>query len=91
MLIVAIGARAQKTYNKATWVIESAGKNAKTQTVRFYNSNAELVYQETINKRLNPSRKKVQRALNRVLDSLLAGNQAIADNSILAATFKLKR
>jgi hypothetical protein len=79
------------TNQQATWVIESEGNRAKTQTVKFYDDNAQLIYAETINARLNISKKKVQKALNQILDSLLNEHSYGNNKNVLAASFKLKQ
>ncbi|WP_345948474.1 hypothetical protein ABDD95_16660 [Mucilaginibacter sp. PAMB04274] len=76
--------------NHATWVIESESPKAKMQTVKFYDDNSQIIYTETINARLNISKKKVQKALNQILDSLLTQQYYRENKSVLAASFKLK-
>ena len=83
-------AQSTTTNNPATWVIESQGERPKTQTVKFYDSDAQLIYVETINARLNASKKKVQKALNRILDSLINQQSYRNNKDVLAASFNLK-
>lgn len=84
-------AQSTTTNNPATWVIESQGEHPKTHTVKFYDSGAQLIYAETINTRLDVSKKKVQKALNRILDSLITQQSYRNNKNVLAASFKLKQ
>jgi hypothetical protein len=84
-------AQSHATINQPTWVIESQGERPKTNTVKFYDSDAQLIYAETINARLNVSKKKVQKALNRILDSLVTQQNYRNNKNVLAASFKLKQ
>ncbi len=77
--------------HQATWVIETENELAKKQTVKFYDDNAQLIYAETINAKLNISKKKVQKALNRILDSLLTQQSYRNNKNVLAASFRLKQ
>lgn len=81
---------AQNVNNRATWVIESQSEHPKTQTVHFYDDNLKLVYSETINARLNINKKKVQKALNLILDSLLTQQNYRSNKNVLAVSFKIK-
>jgi hypothetical protein len=87
-----VNSHAQNTEpnGNATWVIESTAKNARTQTVNFYDNTSKLIYSETISAHLNINRKKVQKALNQILDSLLAQDSYRNNKNVLAASFKVK-
>ncbi|MBD2700200.1 hypothetical protein IC229_06110 [Spirosoma sp. BT702] len=52
------------------WVVESQPKS-KQCTVRFYTENQTLIYQETINCRLNIARARVKRQLNAALEQAM--------------------
>jgi hypothetical protein len=56
--------------NRGTWVIEYNSKYPKLQTVKFYNDSARLVYQETVDTKLNISNKRIQNALNEICANL---------------------
>lgn len=78
------------TVKQATWVVESQTENPKLQTVNFYDNNLKLIYSETVNAKLNISRKKVQKALNQLLNNLI-NQQGYRDNkNLLTASLKLK-
>jgi hypothetical protein len=83
-------AQSNASINQATWVIESQGERPKIQTVKFYDSDAQLIYAETINANLDVSKKKVRKALNRILDSLITQQSYRNSKNVLAASFKLK-
>lgn len=49
---------------KGYWQLVSNVKNKKNVTVRFFNSNNEMIYEETLtNAKMNPERRKVRRQL----------------------------
>ena len=85
-----INAQTVEPIKQATWVVESQSENAKMQTVNFYDNSHQLIYSETINTRLNISRRKVQKALNQILENLIS-QQGYRDNkNLLTASLKLK-
>lgn len=58
---------------KGFWVIESNTASPKKQTVKFYNANQKLLYQEDYNlKVLNCSRKRTCKMLNGALSTVLS-------------------
>ncbi len=75
---------------QATWVVESNESTPKVQTINFYNDQHQLMYSETINKRLNISKRKVQKTLNSLLANLLKAEPGSYNKNVLAASFKLK-
>ncbi|GAB4028881.1 hypothetical protein [Spirosoma gilvum] len=52
------------------WVIETAPKSS-TSTVRFYTNDQRLIYQETINRKLNIRRLQTKKQLNVALEQAL--------------------
>jgi hypothetical protein len=80
------------TTNHGFWVIESNSHKPKYQTVRFYNDDAKLVYEEVINTRLNIKRKKNQQLLNQLCNKLHEQKEIvenIENNKLIAVAFKL--
>ncbi|MCJ8212025.1 hypothetical protein MUY27_20075 [Mucilaginibacter sp. RS28] len=65
---------------KATWVIESNVKPG-VNTVKFYDDSLNLIKEMIAYKPLNVRRKKVQKTLNIMLDSLLVQNQRRLKNT----------
>ncbi len=61
-----------KSLLPACWVIESTVKNPRVQTVKFYDSRQRLLYQETVNQKLNIRKAIVRARLDDVLARLLA-------------------
>ncbi|MVN90183.1 hypothetical protein [Mucilaginibacter aquatilis] len=88
--LVTVHAQDVNTVNQPTWVVESENANAKVQTVKFYDSNAQLIYAETVNTKLNISRKKIQKALNQLLNNLLTQQGYRENKNLLTASLKLK-
>ncbi|GAA4316423.1 hypothetical protein GCM10023149_13370 [Mucilaginibacter gynuensis] len=72
------------------WVVEGSTHNKKQNTVKFYNEEKELVYEETVNKKLKVSDKKVQTKLNQLLAVLVNQKQYTADKSLLAICFNVQ-
>ncbi|MCC8409985.1 hypothetical protein LJ707_13690 [Mucilaginibacter sp. UR6-1] len=66
------------------WVIESNVKTPKLNTVKFYNDNHHLVYQETVNAKIKLSDKKVQKALNKILTVMVNQRRYTADQELLS-------
>lgn len=52
------------------WVVEWIPKN-KQCTVRFYTDEQELIYEETISRRLNIARRQTKQSLNVALDQAM--------------------
>ncbi len=78
------------TPSQATWVVESNERTPKVQTVNFYNNEHQLIYSETINTRLNISKRRVQKTLNALLANLLNAEPGSYNKNVLAASFRLK-
>lgn len=77
--------------NTGTWVVESNLHQRDVQTIRFYDSNNQLIYSETIKAHLNVSKKKVQQKLNNVLEALVTNGKAANDSNMIAASFRIKQ
>ncbi|WP_295768066.1 hypothetical protein [uncultured Mucilaginibacter sp.] len=90
IVFVTVNAQDVNNVNQATWVVESENANAKVQTVKFYDSNAQLIYAETVNTKLNISRKKIQKTLNQLLNNLLTQQGYRENKNLLTASLKLK-
>jgi len=73
------------------WVAESNKHTPKVQTIRFYNDDAKLVYEETVTRPVNIKRKKVQMMLNDICENFYQQKQAIEGNKLVTAAFNLER
>jgi hypothetical protein len=73
---------------KGYWQLVSNLKDKKTVTVRFYNDQNEMIYEETLsNTKMNPDRKKVRRQLYYALQDAYgqwAVAQKITGNNLIA-------
>lgn len=79
---------AQAPRTAGTWVIESNIKTPKIQTIRFYNSDEELIYEEKYtSKKLRIRDKKVRAVLDQTLVHALRG-QPVHGDKLLAANLK---
>ncbi|MBS7564279.1 hypothetical protein KHS38_07665 [Mucilaginibacter sp. Bleaf8] len=85
-----LSSQAQTLSNHACWVVES-NRHAKAQTVKFYDENQQLVYEEMVSIKLNISKKKVQQALNMILTNLLNKDGFMANKNVVAASFHTSR
>ncbi|OOQ59185.1 hypothetical protein [Mucilaginibacter pedocola] len=67
-----VGALAQnnKPVNHGFWVAESNTENRSTQTIRFYNDDAKLIYEVAIYGKLDVRKKKNQEALTELCNKL---------------------
>jgi len=71
-------ANAQKVpmSNNGYWVIESSKQAPKQSTVKFYNLNNELIYQEAISgRKLKINNNRTRIALNNALQAALEGKK----------------
>jgi len=95
MAIVSITALYGKAQNvnvsHGYWVTEYNIHKPKIQTVRFYNNDNQLIYEETINRKLKISKPEVQKALNEVLENIYAQQELVHRKDLLAVTFKIKK
>ncbi|RYE28306.1 MAG: hypothetical protein EOP42_17240 [Sphingobacteriaceae bacterium] len=85
LLSTGLIAQAQQKPNlsKGFWVIESNTASPKNQTVKFYNTNQQLLYQESYNlKILNCSKKRIRKILDGALTTVLNTNYT-SKNSLL--------
>lgn len=73
------------------WVTEYNIHTPSVQTVKFYNVDNRLIYEETINCKLKISKPKVQKALNRVVEDLYVQQKLAQRKDLLAVAFKLKK
>lgn len=93
ILISAVCSQAQnkEQINSGFWVVESNINKPEVQTIRFYSDGSKLLYEETINAKLNLKRKKVQLALNQLCSKLNANKEYIENKKLIALAFNLKR
>lgn len=73
------------------WVVERNINKPKVQTVRFYSDDSKLLYEETVNTKLNLKREKVQLALNQISNKLYENKQYMESKKLIAIAFNLKR
>lgn len=91
LVIIAISAfysLAAPKNNSGFWVIESNTKNLKLATVKFYDDEQKLIYQETVNNRLKADDKRTQKILNEILAVLMNKRMAVANNDLCAVFLK---
>jgi hypothetical protein len=93
ILISAICGQAQNKIpaSHGFWVVESNINKPKVQTVRFYSDDSKLLYEETVNTKLNLKREKVQLALNQISNKLYENKQYMESKKLIALAFNLKR
>lgn len=69
------------------WVVETTPQSRQS-LIRFYNNNSQLIYQETINRRLKFQREAIQDQLNTVLEQAVdkwAASQPLPSEQKLVA------
>ncbi|MBB6127979.1 hypothetical protein [Mucilaginibacter lappiensis] len=92
ILISAVCSQAQtKTPGYGFWVVESNPSQPKVQTIRFYTDDSKLIYEETINARLNLKREKTKLALNQLSSKLNEGKDNPENKRLIALAFNLNR
>ena len=92
ILISAVCSQAQtKVPANGFWVVESNANQPKVQTIRFYTDDAKLIYEETINAKLNLKREKVQLALTQLANKLNESKDSPENKKLIAVAFNLKR
>lgn len=81
------------TYREGSWVIEWTPKS-RSCIVRFYNDQQQLIYEETINRRLNITRRQTKRNLDVALDQAMyvwnATHKMLTDRQWVAVQFDRK-
>lgn len=92
ILVSAVCSQAQNKVQatRGFWVVESNINQPKVQTIRFYNDEAKLLYEETINTKLNLKREKIQLALNQLSDKLCENKEYFSSKKLIAQVFNLK-
>ena len=93
ILISAVCSQAQikAPANHGFWVVESNINQPKVQTIRFYTDDAKLIYEETINAKLNLKREKTKLALNELSNKLNENRDYPENKKLIALAFNLKR
>jgi hypothetical protein len=98
LLLAAVGAPAQTrpqptVPHEGSWVIEWTPKS-RSCVVRFYNDQRQLIYEETLNRRLNIARRQTKRNLNVALDQAMyvwnATHKVPSDRQWVAVQFDRK-
>lgn len=77
-------AQSKADSTRGYWVIESNVKTPRLNTVKFYNDDNALVYQETVNSKIKFKDKKVQKALNKILAVMLNQRSYTADQELIS-------
>jgi uncharacterized protein YxeA len=94
VILVALitGSQAQNKLNsnQGFWVIESNVNLPKVQTVKFYDANNRLMYEETVYTKLNTKKKKTLVALNQILDKLNERTAYIESRNLVTLSLNLK-
>lgn len=68
----ALGQIPLQTVSRGTWVVESNLKTPKGQVIKFYNTNLELIYQESVtNRKVRYEKERIRRALDKTLQLAL--------------------
>ena len=93
ILISAVCCQAQNKVpaGNGFWVVESNINQPRVQTIRFYSDDKKLLYEETINTKLNLKREKVQLALNQLCNKLQENKEYLDNKKLIALAFNLKR
>lgn len=93
--IVSLAAIYGKAQNRQVshgyWVTEYNIHTPGIQTVKFYNMDNRLIYEETINRKLKISKPKVQKALNQVVEDLYVEQKLAQRKDLLSVAFKRKK
>lgn len=89
-MLTGVVAFAQKNIpQQGSWVVESNIYIPKLCTVKFYNGNQELIYEEEIKgKKINIDRKKVKKALDKALMFAINKEQVITEKNLVIAELK---
>ncbi|QEM12145.1 hypothetical protein [Mucilaginibacter rubeus] len=93
--ILAFAAAAVQAQNKITnthgfWVVEHNVDLPRVQTVRFYNDNNKLMYEETVYNKLNIKRKRTRLALDQILDRLNERTAYIENKNLVMLSLNLR-
>lgn len=86
-------AQKTKTTNHGFWVAEGNAHNREMQTIRFYNDEAKLIYEEVIYSKLDVRKKKNQDALTQLCNKLYEQKEYAANlqsNQLITAALNLK-
>lgn len=90
--LTATYSKAQNTHvSHGYWVTEYNIHTPGIQTVKFYNLDNRLIYEETINRKLKISKPRIQKVLNQVVEELYAEQKLAQRKGLLAVAFKLKK
>jgi hypothetical protein len=72
------------------WVVESNKNQPRVQIIRFYSDDSKLLYEETINTKLNLKHEKVRLALNQLTNKLCENRDDSNNKKLIALAFNLK-
>jgi len=93
--ILAFAAAAVQAQNKIAnvhgfWVVEHNVNLPRVQTVKFYNDNNKLIYEETVYSKLDIQKKKTRVALDQILDRLNERTAYIENKNLVMLSLNLR-
>ena len=93
--ILAFAAAAVQAQNKIAnvlgfWVVEHNINLPRVQTIKFYNDNNKLIYEETVYSKLNIKKKKTRLALDQVLDRLNERTAYVESKNLVMLSLDLR-
>jgi hypothetical protein len=93
ILICSVSSQAQDKAqaNSGFWVVESNKNQPSVQIIRFYSDDSKLIYEETINTKLNLKREKIRVALNQLANKFCENKDDSNNRKLIELAFNLKR
>lgn len=93
--ILAFAAAAGQAKNKIAnvhgfWVIEHNVNLPRVQTIKFYNDNNKLIYEETVYSKLNIKKQKTRLALDQILDRLNERTAYVESKNLVTLSLNLR-
>ncbi|MFC0516542.1 hypothetical protein ACFFGT_20210 [Mucilaginibacter angelicae] len=93
--ILAFAVTAGLAQNKITnvrgfWVIEHNVNLPRVQTIKFYNDNNKLIYEETVYSKLNIKKQKTRLALDQILDRLNERTAYVESKNLVTLSLNLR-
>jgi hypothetical protein len=93
--ILAFAAAAGQAQNKIAdvrgfWVIEHNVNLPRVQTIKFYNDNNKLIYEETVYSKLNIKKQKTRLALDQILDRLNERPAYVESKNLVTLSLNLR-
>jgi hypothetical protein len=93
--ILAFAAAAGQAQNKIAnvrgfWVIEHNVNLPRVQTIKFYNDNNKLIYEETVYSKLNIKKQRTRLALDQILDRLNERTAYVESKNLVTLSLNLR-